>query len=161
MLEGAFVAAACDDTSLLPLTSVLANGQQHLMHCTQVLTVHCRCFHTCSMACSCAVINQLRHKCCCSKRHIVSMRLWKQNINGTCAAAESNAAGGAARLHVPGGHTEWGAGGEPRGTRRQWPLAAAVSATGCTCCHQAGTGAHLAWVSCMCAMTYGAVHHRF
>jgi hypothetical protein len=42
--------------------------------------------------------------------------------------AESDAAGGAARLHVPGGHTERGAGGGPQGTRRRRQLAAAVGA---------------------------------
>jgi hypothetical protein len=36
LLEGTLVAAAFDDASLLPLTSVLTDGQQHLMHCTEV-----------------------------------------------------------------------------------------------------------------------------
>jgi hypothetical protein len=46
------VAAACEPTSLLPLTSVLLDEQQHLMHCAQVLAVKCCCIRPCLVACS-------------------------------------------------------------------------------------------------------------
>lgn len=54
------MAAACEATSLLPLTSVLADDKQCLMHSTQVLPAKCCCIRPSLVACLCADKKQLR-----------------------------------------------------------------------------------------------------